>query len=58
MRAAPVVYARTLILALGAQSKWLGVKGEHEYRGGGVSSCATCDGYLYREQAVLVLILT
>ena len=49
---------RTLILALGAQSKWLGVKGEHEYRGGGVSSCATCDGYLYREQAVLVLILT
>ena len=35
----------SLILATGADSRWLGVPGEWEHRGGGVSSCATCDGY-------------
>ena len=47
--------AHTIILATGADSRWLGVDGEHEYRGGGVSSCATCDGFLYKDQEVVVI---
>jgi thioredoxin-disulfide reductase len=47
--------AHTIILATGADSMWLGVKGEDHYRGGGVSSCATCDGFLYRDTEVVVV---
>ena len=43
--------AHSLVVATGADSRWLGVKGEEEYKGGGVSSCATCDGFLFKEQA-------
>eukprot|EP01043_Picozoa_sp_COSAG02_P055415 COSAG02_NODE_6419_length_3585_cov_14.067986_2_plen_224_part_00 len=39
----------------GADSRWLGVKGEHDFRGKGVSSCATCDGFLFRDQPVVVV---
>ena len=39
--------AHTIILATGADSRWLGVPGEEDYKGGGVSSCATCDGFLF-----------
>jgi len=49
------IHSLALIVALGAQSKWLGVQGEHAHRGGGVSSCATCDGFLYRSRPVLVI---
>ena len=49
------VYAHSVIVATGADSRWLGVPGEHEYRGNGVSSCATCDGFLYRDLHVLVV---
>jgi thioredoxin-disulfide reductase len=45
----------TVIMATGADSRWLGAPGEYEYRGGGVSSCATCDGFLYRDQHVVVI---
>merc|ERR1711871_950622 len=45
----------TIIMATGADSRWLGAPGEYEYRGGGVSSCATCDGFLYRDQHVVVV---
>ena len=45
----------SIIMATGADSRWLGVPGEYEYRGGGVSSCATCDGFLYRDQHVVVI---
>lgn len=38
------IKTRTIILATGADSNWLGIEGAQEYRGGGVSSCATCDG--------------
>eukprot|EP00940_MAST-03C_sp_MAST-3C-sp2_P002309 g2309.t1 len=44
-----------LVLATGANSRWLGVPGENDYRGGGVSTCATCDGFLYRDEDVLVV---
>lgn len=49
------VFASTVIIATGADSRWLGVEGEHTYRGAGVSSCATCDGFLYRGKHVLVI---
>merc|ERR1711998_67736 len=43
------------IVATGADSRWLGVPGEYEFRGKGISSCATCDGFLYRGRDVLVV---
>ena len=49
------ILADSLILATGAESRWLGAKGEHEFRGRGVTSCATCDGYLYKDQDVVVI---
>ena len=50
-----VIEAHAIIVATGADSKWLGVKGEYEFRGGGVSTCATCDGFLFRDKAVVVV---
>jgi hypothetical protein len=49
------IKTHALILATGADSRWLGVEGEYEYRGGGVSSCATCDGFLYKDRHVVVV---
>lgn len=49
------INAATVVLATGADSKWLGVEGEHQFRGLGVSSCATCDGYLYRGRHLAVI---
>jgi len=47
--------AQTLILATGADSRWLGVPGEDDFKGGGVSSCATCDGFLFSGKPVVVV---
>ncbi len=47
--------AHTLVLATGADSRWLGVPGEEDLKGGGVSSCATCDGFLYSGKPVVVV---
>eukprot|EP00520_Triparma_pacifica_P012214 CAMPEP_0118668926 /NCGR_PEP_ID=MMETSP0785-20121206/20616_1 /TAXON_ID=91992 /ORGANISM="Bolidomonas pacifica, Strain CCMP 1866" /LENGTH=686 /DNA_ID=CAMNT_0006563551 /DNA_START=149 /DNA_END=2209 /DNA_ORIENTATION=+ len=49
------IETHTVIVATGADSKWLGVKGEWELRGGGVSSCATCDGFLFKDEHVVVV---
>jgi thioredoxin reductase (NADPH) len=47
--------AETVIIATGAQAKWLGIDTEQKFRGFGVSACATCDGFFYRGKEVAVV---
>ena len=47
--------ADTVIIATGAKAKFLGIPSEEEYRGRGVSACATCDGFFYRNKTVAVV---
>ena len=49
------IEAATVIVATGASARWLGIESEKKYYGQGVSACATCDGYFYKNQPVLVV---
>ncbi|QKX02144.1 thioredoxin-disulfide reductase [Wolbachia endosymbiont of Dirofilaria (Dirofilaria) immitis] len=48
-------YSGTVIIASGAQAKWLGLKSEKDFQGYGVSACATCDGAFFRNKVVAVI---
>src|SRR6186713_2019337 len=50
-----VYLAETVILATGAQARWLGIASEEKFKGFGVSACATCDGFFYRAKEVMVV---
>src|SRR5580704_16269235 len=50
-----VYLAETVILATGAQARWLGMPSEEKFKGFGVSACATCDGFFYRGKEVMVV---
>jgi thioredoxin reductase (NADPH) len=50
-----VYLAETVILATGAQARWLGMPSEEKFKGFGVSACATCDGFFYRGKEVIVV---
>ncbi|MGB0921858.1 MAG: thioredoxin-disulfide reductase [Alphaproteobacteria bacterium] len=47
--------ADTVIISTGAQARWLGLPSEEAFQGFGVSACATCDGFFYRDKKVLVV---
>ena len=50
-----IYFADTVILATGAQARWLGLPFEEKFKGFGVSACATCDGFFYRGKEVIVV---
>ena len=49
------VYAKTVIISTGAEAIWLNAKDEESFKGKGISTCATCDGYMFRNKPVVVI---
>lgn len=50
-----IYYANSCIIATGASARWLNLPSEKKYRGFGVSACATCDGFFYKNKEVMVI---
>ena len=47
--------AESLIICTGAEATWLGVEGEEDQKGRGISTCATCDGAFFKSEEVIVI---
>ena len=47
--------AKSIIIATGAQARWLNIKSENKFKGFGISACATCDGFFFKDQNVIVV---
>ena len=47
--------AKTIIICTGAQARWLNIKSEKKFKGFGISACATCDGFFFKDQKVAVI---
>ena len=43
-------YSKSIIIATGAQARWLNIESENKYKGFGISACATCDGFFFKNQ--------
>ena len=50
-----IYYGKTIIIATGATARWLGIKNEEKFKGYGVSACATCDGFFFKNKIVAVV---
>ena len=50
-----IFYSYSIVIATGAKAKWLNIEGEREFMGFGVSACATCDGFFFKDQQVAVI---
>lgn len=50
-----IYLSHSVVIATGASAKWLGVRGEEQYKGHGVSACATCDGFFFKDKKVAVV---
>tara|TARA_Y100001970_G_C14105887_1_gene788082 strand:- start:59 stop:1003 length:945 start_codon:yes stop_codon:yes gene_type:complete len=48
-------YAKSVIIATGAQARWLNLESEKKYKGFGISACATCDGFFFKDQNIVVI---
>ena len=46
---------KTIIIATGAQARWLNIDSENKYKGFGISACATCDGFFFKDQNIIVV---
>jgi thioredoxin reductase (NADPH) len=50
-----IMHAKSLIIATGAEARWLGIPSEAKFKGRGISTCATCDGFFYKGKTVAVV---
>ncbi len=49
------LYTKTVIISTGAQARWLGIENESKFQGHGLSACATCDGFFFKDKEVAVI---
>jgi len=48
-------YSKVIIISTGAQARWLNINGEEKFKGYGISACATCDGFFFKDKEVAVI---